>query len=223
MSSTLAVVRNRVQVRMRSRSAAHPLFDSDEIDASIASVITKIAMEPEFGLAWSTGFLTFAANDTEKTKTSVNYNSIALMKRQDDGEIIYLVTPARLEHAKQFASGHGDIQYLSAFEDSAQTTRFRCYPTPRVTNVIDALIGTMPARPEVDDASIPFSDAMVEGITLKVCSRLIKTSTREQRSKFHIGEGAAAEWQEEADGLIQGERDRLYGMQKQDEITMRWR
>lgn len=223
MSDTLKPVRNRILRRLRSRSTSHPIVDPDVVDMAVADRVIQLANEPSYGFAWSTGWLTWTANTDSMTITSsgTEYSRIILLRRQADGQLIDFVSSKALERERQFATGVGDIEMVAVYEETDQDIYLRCYPTPRVAQVLDALVSTVPARLTTDAGTVPFSRTMTTALELIASADIADTLPDEELARVLLGRNASRLWREQGENLLQIERERLIGFQLQSDIVLR--
>lgn len=201
MSDTLVLVRNRIQVLLRTTNPGNPPVDAIEIDDEINRVLQELALDGLVGKTWTDSFITLVAGDydyTLSTTSSSEYGAILSVRRHSDGQMLKRETPQVLEAMyNRVLPDKGLPERYSLSEQTDQSVVLKVGPAPPTgtTETLDVMFEKLPGRVSVDADTIGLTRAGLAALELLTAGYIASNPAKELKGgDMLLRRGESMKW-----------------------------
>lgn len=223
MSATLLATRTNIQTRLRAPLGGNPLATTDEIDLAINDALLEIAGMDGVGRTWTTSLITLVTETYEYSVAS-EYYSLEALRCQIDDSIVEKVSPERLQAERRGNTQGGLPIFFSLEESTAQALKIWVTPTPGTNDngrLLDGLVQVVPSSVSADSDTIPLGRHALKALELRAAAALISAVPQDESGRVRVNPNVAKSWMHQSDVLLAQEVDRLSGLTRQSDITLR--
>ena len=221
MSRTLEEAVVNVRYKLRDRNPQAQAFTEPEVVHAIQAAVRLLAGEVLLGESWVDPFITVAAGtDTYAVPTGTVVDAIRFLRSASFGLEVPILGLQAFEANRNGDSAHsrGTPQIAFITESATQAMSIILWPTPNAADTyaayrsalpaafFNAGTGTLAALPSA--TVIPFDDFAFEAACCRTARQLFSRMTAETRARNMLGDGAAAEWENDEQRLIRSHRNR---------------